>query len=176
MIVVPWPRKMRHCMCVWLCWHFFFSARHVLVFFMAGLPPSRFRYHRPRIATNGNQLGPVSWSIEHMVFVTYRIGILPRSACAINSQTPRPMPNPQHVSVLRLPILIPTATPQKHKAVTHFVVSTHSVSVLSGCCCLLVPGWHRLRPLQRRHEHGGEQPKNEGCARFATKFRPSTVK
>ena len=100
MIVVPLAQKneaLHVCGCVGI---FFLAARHVLVFFMAGLLQARFRYHRPRIASNGDQLGPVSWSIEHIVFVSYRIGILPRSACAINSQTLGPdpnMPNPQHM-------------------------------------------------------------------------------
>jgi len=93
---------------VWLCWHFFFLGTTCVGFFHGWSPPSRFRYHRPRIASNDNQLGPVSWSIEHIVFVSYRIvshRYSPSSACAINSQTLGPdpnMPNPQHdVSVSR---------------------------------------------------------------------------
>ena len=58
---------------VWLCWHFFFLGTTCVGFFHGWSPPSRFRYHRPRIASNDNQLGPVSWSIEHIVFVSYRI-------------------------------------------------------------------------------------------------------
>ena len=93
MIVALWPRKMRHRMIACVVVLAFFSRHDMCWLFHGWSPPSRFRYHRPRIASNGDQLGPVSWSIEHIVFVSYRIGILPR----------------RHVqSILKLSAQIPT--------------------------------------------------------------------
>ena len=71
MIVVPWPRKNEACMC--RCVGIFFLGTTCVGFFHGWSPPSRFRYHRPRIASSGDQLGPVSWPIEHIAFVSYCI-------------------------------------------------------------------------------------------------------
>ena len=158
---------------VWLCWHFFFLGTTCVGFFHGWSPPSRFRYHRPRIASNGNQLGPVSWSIEHIAFVSYRIGILPR----------------RHVqSILKLSAQIPTcrihnmmcrfrdfASPYAQSRHTTPKGTHHNKTDSLGVRLIwvLLASRSAIATATRTWR---EQQKNEGCARFATKFRPSTVK
>ena len=136
---------------------FFFSARHVLVFSWLvsskpfQIPPTTDCQQRQ--STRASIL--VHRTHRHRI-VSYRIGILPRrhvqSILKLSAQIPTCRIHNMCVGfeISRAPTPKAAIPPQKAHITTRL---THSVSVLSGYCWLLV------RPLQRRPEHGGSSKK-----------------
>ena len=148
---------------------FFFSARHVLVF--SWLVSSKPFQIPP--TTDCQQRQSTRASILVHRIVSYRIGILPR----------------RHVqSILKLSAQIPTcrihnmmcrfrdfASPYAQSRHTTPKGTHHNKTDSLGVRLIwvLLASRSAIATATRTWR---EQQKNEGCARFATKFRPSTVK
>ena len=168
MIVVPWPRKNEACMC--RCVGIFFLGTTCVGFFHGWSPSKPFQI--PPTTDCYQRQSTRASILVHRTYGFRNVSHRYSPSVGMCNQFSNSSAHAESTTCVGFEIADPH--PNSHTPKAHITTRlTHSVSVLSGCCCLLVPGWHRLRPLQRRYEHGGAKMRNR--LQKATKFRPSTV-